>query len=278
MSFSRVNSVGWAVGDPLTSAQQNQLDIDHANALDKTAAGDTLLGNVTTSGAGRITAATAAGIVSSTAFGIQTTVAAGIVSGVAGGIQLAGGVLDWPTFQFARSRGVSYPIIPAFVPSGWTAGAAPGGASLQANASNNALAILLPVMHDGATLNAVSVLLSVTTPHSAVPASLPTIQCQRMQVGVSGNTLPITQDLSTVPVQSFGGTGTPPPPATGAAWVNSNKTQLLIYSCNQNNVISTASYAYVLYVTDENGANSQAGNFYLGITLQFTNIQDLRFS
>ena len=33
--FTRVKPLGWAVNEKLTSAQQNQLDIDHANAVDK---------------------------------------------------------------------------------------------------------------------------------------------------------------------------------------------------------------------------------------------------
>lgn len=36
MVFSRVKANGWATNQKLTSAQANQLDIDHANALDKT--------------------------------------------------------------------------------------------------------------------------------------------------------------------------------------------------------------------------------------------------
>lgn len=40
MSFARVKPGGWALNEKLTSAQQNLLDIDHANALDKT--GDTI--------------------------------------------------------------------------------------------------------------------------------------------------------------------------------------------------------------------------------------------
>ena len=35
MSFTRVKPLGWAINEKLTSAQQNQLDIDHANAVDK---------------------------------------------------------------------------------------------------------------------------------------------------------------------------------------------------------------------------------------------------
>jgi hypothetical protein len=40
MSFSRVNALGWGLYEELSSAQMNALDIDHANALDKT--GDAL--------------------------------------------------------------------------------------------------------------------------------------------------------------------------------------------------------------------------------------------
>jgi len=53
MSFSRVKPDGWAVNEKLTSAQQNQLDIDHAKAVDKT--GDTITGNVHIGNGARIT-------------------------------------------------------------------------------------------------------------------------------------------------------------------------------------------------------------------------------
>jgi hypothetical protein len=44
MTFARVKPDGWAVNEELSSAQMNALDIDHANAVDKT--GDTITGNV----------------------------------------------------------------------------------------------------------------------------------------------------------------------------------------------------------------------------------------
>ncbi|MRG98200.1 hypothetical protein [Polyangium spumosum] len=56
MSFTRIKPGGWAVNEKLTSAQQNQLDIDHANAVDKT--GDTVEGLITFQGGGGITIAT----------------------------------------------------------------------------------------------------------------------------------------------------------------------------------------------------------------------------
>jgi hypothetical protein len=51
MSFSRINSSGWALGDPLTHTQITNLDIDHANSLDKSTAGDVILGAVNVGGA-----------------------------------------------------------------------------------------------------------------------------------------------------------------------------------------------------------------------------------
>src|SRR5580704_12436882 len=104
MAFTRVNPSGWAIGAKLTSAQQNQLDIDHANALDKSAAGDTLLGVVVLGPGAQLVAANAANIVasgenaieSSSYLGINATVAGAIIASAAGAIQptVAGGIND----------------------------------------------------------------------------------------------------------------------------------------------------------------------------------------
>src|SRR5262245_3193810 len=50
MAFTRVKPTGWAMFEKLTSAQANQLDIDHANAVDG-AAGGTYPGPVVLTGA-----------------------------------------------------------------------------------------------------------------------------------------------------------------------------------------------------------------------------------
>ena len=71
MSFSRANGSTWAVGDKVTSAQLNQLDADHALALDKSAAGDTLSGVVTIGSGGQILSAQAAGVKTTTSGGLQ---------------------------------------------------------------------------------------------------------------------------------------------------------------------------------------------------------------
>jgi len=151
MSFTRANPAGWSFNAKLTSAQINALDIDHANALDKTTAGDTLSGaiamtataninagysgNITSNVAGGIQAtvaggiqstyvggitptvpsgissSVASGIVSTVASGISTTAIGGLASGVAGGVALTGGSADWPTFGVNGASTRSYNLI-----------------------------------------------------------------------------------------------------------------------------------------------------------------------
>lgn len=50
MSFTRVNPLGWALFEELTSAQMNALDIDHANALDVVGGGAHVTSNPLTVG------------------------------------------------------------------------------------------------------------------------------------------------------------------------------------------------------------------------------------
>lgn len=44
--FNRVRPSNWPVGGTVASTELNQLDIDHANAVDKTVAGDSILGEL----------------------------------------------------------------------------------------------------------------------------------------------------------------------------------------------------------------------------------------
>lgn len=81
MSFTKVGPAGgWSFGAKLTSAQMNQLDADHADALDKTIAGDTLSGAISIASSGSIVVNNAGGQ-------IVSSVAAGIVINEAGGLQ-----------------------------------------------------------------------------------------------------------------------------------------------------------------------------------------------
>jgi hypothetical protein len=84
--FVKVNGPGWAFGDKLTSAQMNQLDADHARALDGSVAGDNLHGVVGFVSGGQIQANIPGAIIANNGNGIQSTVANGITTAVAQGI------------------------------------------------------------------------------------------------------------------------------------------------------------------------------------------------
>lgn len=271
MSFSRVNPGGWGVGAQLTSAQQNSLDIDHANALDKTVAGDVLAGVVNLNTTGQISSNTSFGVIGTTAKAIAASVASGIVSNTPGGIGLGGGASDWPTFAPVgpRTRTLCASLTQMNVPAGWSIGG--NGWLIAPGTAANAVYLSLPRCHNGATLSTIGVMMVTVGPHSGVPVTLPTLTVYRLSL-ISGGTHS-SVFLSSTAVQSF-----TPAPGSGAAWDNSGLTQLLVYSCNQNNVIDNSQYAYTMALTDEGGAGAVAGNLYLGTVMSYTAIADMRFA
>jgi hypothetical protein len=271
MSFVRANPGGWASGATVTSAQLNSLDIDHAAALDKSVAGDTISGVVNIASGGQINAAPGGGqIVASRAGGITASLAGGIVSSVNGAIALGAGAADWVTFNGTpRTMARTFPLSASALAAGW---AATGGIYYTGPANANTQVFRLEMPHDGATLSSVSVTLSVTGPHSGVPTNLPAIEVIRLNIN-TGVAVVTNDFLSTSNPQSF-----TPTPGSGALWDASQLTQLLTYTCNQHNVIDHTKYAYFVIVIDENGSNSVAGNLYLGVTLNYTAINDVRFA
>lgn len=282
MSFTRVNSGGWAVGASFTSAQANQLDADHASALDKSLAGDTLVGAVGMAATSSIkVSSSGAQIVSQVPGGISASVAGGIYSGFPGGIALTGGANDWPTFGLSggspRTCTKVLSLQYVALSSNWTNTVL--GVSSQGvigGGMTTAQFVQIPSVIHKATLSQVAVVFTVGVSHSNVPANLPTIQVTRTTVNtISGTTAPTIVSLSSTAIQSFGASGIPPVPGTGAAWYASGNVQNLIYVCNQNNVIDSSQYSYGISLVDENGANSATGNFYFAVMLAYTNITSM---
>lgn len=271
MSFSRPGGP-YSVGAALPSADVNNAWTSITNAADKSSAGDLISGvwqlastagiDVNNAGA-QINSSVAGGIVSSAAAGIKTT--------AAGGFQLAGGSTDWPTFSSNRSYSKAWQIAYPTLETGWSNTVA-GNASigLIGGATTGAQPLILPGLHNGATLASVSVLFYVGTSHSAVPANLPTIAVFRIPVTAGVGTAYAATPLSTSSPQSFS-----PTPSSGAAWYSSGNIQALTFSCNQDNVIDTANYIYGATIVDENGANSASGNFYYAIGYTYTTISSM---
>jgi hypothetical protein len=272
VTFPRVNPGSWATNAKLTSPQANQLDIDHAAALNGSVAGDTLLGVVAmASGSAVLVNGPTAQIISYVAQGITTSgVASGITSGGAGGIALTGGSNDYPTFMNSagsapatRSFTRSVPIVTSALSAGWTVSNA--GYGLVGPATAQQQVIVLPSLWTGATLSSVSIAIQVGNVHSGVPSNLPHLSVQYQSLTSTS----IGAALSTTNPQAF-----TPTPGSGAAWYDGSNMQQLTYLCNQNNVIATGT-VYFIQLVDENGTNSIAGDIYYGITLNYTAVANM---
>ena len=162
----------------------------------------------------------------------------------------------WPTWNVAQTRQVIESTTSGISVAGTWAG---GLQFVYDTGTGGAWSQQLQRSHHGATLAQLFVGLSVGTGHAAVPATRPSLSLTRYRW--DGMFAP--QSLSTVDPQYF------PDPGSGAAYYNSGNQQYMNYICNQNNVIDNENYIYVLTITDESGANSQALNAFGLITLEY---------
>lgn len=258
MSFSPVGP--FSFGSKLSSVQANQWDANIVNALDKSTAGDELLGAITMAPAAKVTASNAGNLVSSVAGGFKTT--------AVGGIQLAGGATDYPAFSATRSRSVVQPLNDAVFE---TAGTSQQFLSYFENTTSGSPVglslFMVPIRapHNGATLSSVLIYFAVGQAHSGVPASMPTMGVERFKFDGTG-TVSLLSTLYTFPT-----------PGSGSAWYNGGAAQAAFITFDQNNVIDTSQYAYQLFITDETGANALNGNLWYSAVLSYTNISDMRF-
>lgn len=219
------------------------------------------------------------GINSAVTGGIQAGVASGIQSGIDGGIQLSGTSADWVTFSTPRTMFLFLGLEPASIPSRtWSLDASLSpfnsqiGAIVQtatANGSTDYLNLRIPSIHNSATLTTVRLVFAVSTPHANVPANLPTMSVTRYA------TVPGASTAAVVGL-SAGGAIPFAVVSTGAGWYSSGNLQAVTYTCNQNNVIDTSQYAYVVSILGEFGANSSAGLGLVSLRLIYT-VPDTQF-
>lgn len=269
MSFSRINGPGWAVGDKVTSAQMNALDIDHANALDKTTAGDTIVGVVTVNG-----------VVSGLNIGGLSPNGLQILSGAKLGIlgtatvQSGGSLVCTGTGKIIAADGtvhqftspVGYSVLLATTPAGYLAssGFVVDGVNdcLKGNGTLNSIAQTPFRAHHSATLSSVTFYFSIVGGHGALPAVQPAFGIYRRDVSGALTWLNASQTLS-------------PNAASVAAY---EALTSFTYPCTQNNVIDVTAYEYFYQITDESGTNALANDRYRGVKLNFTGIADMRFA
>jgi hypothetical protein len=227
-------------------------------------------GGIIGTAAASITSDVIGGIRAGHVAGIQSDNVSGITTIVLGGLALGAGANDYPTFT--NTSGSSAPRTRKFVSAlqlyngaltaGWLV---TGSLTISAPATNNPETFVIPITHNGATLSSVIVVLFPTLAHSSLPSNLPTISVFYQTYNSTSRNA-----LSTFSVQTL------PSPSDVNAY--KSNPQYLEFVCNQNNIIDNTNNMYFLQITDESGTNSVAGNQYYSVTLNYTNILDMRFS
>lgn len=234
MAHSRVKPAGWGVNEKLTSAQQNALDINVRDSLDKTSAGDTISGAVLLDATGSVTA-NAAGAKLKTATG--------------GRLEL--GDDDFPQLKIGHTgrtliRGYRLcghaPIYSAAWTIGFTATLRP---HLLGNATTDlAVLIIDDMLQNGATLSSVDMTFAISNAHGGgLPALQPQIVVERYKNDSTQTGL---------------GTATLAAGTTGAYFAGGAEQTLSVTGLTE--VIDKTQYTYGVIITDESGANSVAGN------------------
>ena len=198
--------------------------------------------------------------------GIALTAANALTSNVTGGIVLSGGSNDYPTFNPPRTVSYSFSIGPListdYGTSGWVANGViwTGGP--------NPVGVHLPMLHNAATLNSISIKMFNQTGSRTPPG-------QAAQFVMYGQALADgTSSSSLYPLQHGNfilGSATAP----SALYTNSNIVSMTASSLS-NNVINTAANMYFLLLTDEAGSNS-VNNQYIAVVLNYT-ISNMQFA
>jgi len=273
MTFSRVYPAGWGANDELDKDLLNELDLDHSNALDKT--GDTITGTVTVgAGSSLVVAAASDGV---TCNGDITITGAGaqLITSSSGRLTL--GDNDYPRFSANRTREIWAPLRTfggASYTGTWNAAASSTlGMTYAATAIDKRFQVGIPdrLLHNGATLSTVTVWFEAVAGHVSLPASTdrPSVAVYRYGPFTTSATAPAISRLSADSEQYL------TMPATVGDY--NSKTQGIVFTCDQNNVIDKSQYLYSIRIYDELGANAVAGNLFFMVSLSYTAIADMRF-
>jgi len=262
MTFSRVNASSWATGAEVTTAQINQLDLDHANALDKSIAGDGVFGPLTFTN--NVTAGVSVSIVGQ---GTTTTASGG---------RIVLGDNDYPTRLTSAAITRCLPILMQLnAGTNYIVDANMSRSNVVGSAGATAIS---QGLIDGATLVSVTVYVTVTA-HAGLPAIMPSFSVAA--VALATGAMPLGSMPGTVNTLSA---VTIVRPASPTAWFSNGQVQSFTLSIGATNimtgpigaVIDRTQFAYFLAIQEEAGANSVAGNLWQSVQLNMTNIVDMR--
>ena len=254
MTISKVNPTGWPVLGTLTSAQLNQIDIDHVNAVDRSVAGDSIVGAISMAGAGA----------SITCPNTTMTGAGSLLTTTSGG-RIVLGDNDYPQYSAPRTF---QRCLPFLVQQGsnlnWIVDG--DGSTAQAYPGLQGTVDLSRTLIDGSILTAVDLYFYVGQAHTNPPAVMP-----QLALGIRGTSTSNPQSYQQVGMAT---------PASGAAWYAAGGIQNFTLVPNTYSpsgvlissglAIDRANLTYFITIIDESGANSLTGNIYQSIRLTYT--------
>lgn len=271
MTIPRVWANGLSDTANLTSTDMASLDANVHRAFDKTGGG-TFASKITVASAGALSIDGGG-----SGNGFVVTGAASLLKTTSGGrIQyLNSSPTRWGTFSAARSftRDASMQEMANFsADSGvqWNRDNSLG--AMVPNAASSTLYCPISRAWDGATLSSITVYWIVQSARNAdaLPSFFPFLLAYRTDPsGITAN-LPLRLSDSGFLFST---------PASMAAYINGGTPNALTYTCAANNIIDVSQFAYHFKLIDENysgGFSSTKANRYLGYSLSYTNVNDMR--
>jgi hypothetical protein len=272
MSHARVKPAGWAVNEKLTSAQQNQLDINVSESVDKTVAGDTVSGVLTFASASGVTMQSGSALTQNSGAtaalsGVTTVTGAASKITTASSGRIEHGDNDYPQLAVGHTgrtmvRYYSFGQFPRVGDSNADIGLI--GMTL---AAAEAAAFILPV-HHGAVLTSAAVRFIPNTGHANLPGTNIALTIARRSNAVGG--AQATANLLSTGAVSYAPVGAP-----ATADYNDGLIKALTLTCDQNHTIDRTQYSYDLTLTNESGTDS-AATLFVALVLTFSSITDLR--
>lgn len=279
--INRVQPGGWSPNQTLLSTEITQLDINAANALDSTTAGDTLDGYINVSSTGGINFSSGSDLVVADGANVNLHVGSGSSMSITGSGQLktlSGGRIvlsdnDYPTFSVPRTKSKLISFIgkyEASLASDWILN--PGYAAIQSTVNGAYMVMdLTPYMIHGANLVNVRLTFTVGENHGAIPSNIPWMRVIRYNSDATSFNWLKTSALPSGQVEVAA-------PISGADWFNGGTPRYFDYVTDQYQTIDTANYTYALDFQDEYGVGAFAvdGNTLNSVKLEFNNIVDMK--
>lgn len=294
--FPRVKPSGWGTNETLTSAEITQLDIDHVSSLNR--AGGNITGIVSVQPAAKITidggdiqfnsgnligpvdlsstitCAAGAGITATgTGFlrcqgGADLTITgAGSTIVTASGGRLVLGDADFPVLTPARTTTIR--LLPGATALRTMADSSGIVGFLTQLGSGHLFVLEIPLAAlVGATISSMTLTFIPSTSYAGDPAPATQVSMAAFRIDPATGAV---ESLNSTTYTSYA------TPADGNAYSNSGipTLQTLTHSVNQNATISNT-YKYIVRVVGEVTPNFQTGTEYLGVTVNITNITELR--